>query len=250
MTPITDRLSALAAQMREDARQAGINATKARPAVEKTAADVEAARKLLAEAEKAHREAEAVVARHEKDGQEAADMAAKLDRLAAEHRTPPELPTPDEAVAAAGLAPEEACICTKGRSPEDYDGPQRDCPVHGEPPMPADWLFNVVPASPQSVAAVEQATGGLEVVRHPAAPGLDSVVAVHGPGVTAPMTGGPRHEKPKERPGPLARITRRTGPHRVIASPDATRPDADVPDALLAEGERRARPDDSKENDR
>jgi hypothetical protein len=24
------------------------------------------------------------------------------------------------------------CICTKGRSPEDYDGPQRDCPIHGE----------------------------------------------------------------------------------------------------------------------
>jgi hypothetical protein len=24
------------------------------------------------------------------------------------------------------------CICTRGRSPEDYDGPDRDCPEHGE----------------------------------------------------------------------------------------------------------------------
>ena len=96
---------------------------------------------------------------------------------------------------------------------------------------PDDLPFNVVPASPQTVAAVEQATGEL--------------VAVHGPGVTSPMPDTPhRHARPKERPGLRERITRRTGPHRVIASPDATRPDTDVPDELLAEGQRQARPDD------
>ncbi|KAB2384726.1 hypothetical protein [Actinomadura montaniterrae] len=236
MTPITDRLSALAAQMREDARQAGINATQARPAVEKTAADVAAARKLLAEAEKAHREALAVVARHELDGQEAADMAAKLDRLAAEHRTAPELPTPDEAAAAAGWG--ECPVCDR---PVAHKGDAEWTHNDDGTPM-CEMPFNVTPASPQAVAAVEQATGEL--------------VAVHGPGVTAPMTDrlaaerfpGPRHEKPKERPSLRERITRLTGPNPTV-DPDATRPDT-VPDALLAEGQRQARPDDPKENDR
>jgi hypothetical protein len=43
---------------------------------------------------------------------------------------------------AAANAQAEACVCTKGRSPEDYDGPQRDCPEHGEranPDMKAAW---------------------------------------------------------------------------------------------------------------
>lgn len=238
MTPIADRLSALAAQMREDARQAGIHATKARPAVEQAAADVEAARKLLAEAEKAHREALAVVARHELDGQEAADMAAKLDRLAAEHRTAPELPVHVKPIEVP--VDERPPACRSCGEPIVPDGTGHWLHVdasaardHFPKPLDddADMPFNVVPASPQTVAAVEQATGEL--------------VAVHGPGVTSPMPDAPhRHARPKERPGPLARITRRTGPHRVIASPDATRPDTDVPDELLAEGQRQARPDD------
>jgi hypothetical protein len=240
MTPITDRLSALAAQMREDARQAGIHATKARPAVEKAAADVEAARKLLAEAEKAHREAAAVVARHELDGQEAADMAAKLDRLAAEHRTAPEMPTPDEAVAAAGLAPADF-IDERGHSREGESPCVRgeharcagcsQCPQHCH--SGGDLPFNVVPASPEKAEAA--LTGEL--------------VAVHGPGVTAPMPDAShRHARPKERPSLRERITRLTGPNPTVDL-DATRPDT-VPDELLAEGERKARPDDPKENDR
>lgn len=252
MTPITDRLSALAAQMREDARQAGIHATEHRPLIEKAAAKVADARRQVEELERQHAEAMAAlkeyqrdteerhalavatVEQYEKDGQEAADMAAKLDRLAAEHRTAPELPTPDEAVAAAGLVVEQCDEC---------ESTGRNCTAHGGRPgipyrPPADDLpFNVVPAPPQTVAAVEQAAGEL--------------VAVHGPGVTAPMPDAPhRHARPKERPGLVERITRRTGPHRVIASPDATRPDTDVPDELLAEGQRQARPDDQKENDR
>ncbi|MEV0660159.1 hypothetical protein ACIBI3_02200 [Actinomadura luteofluorescens] len=125
MRPIQERLTMLAADLREDSRKAGIAAEQARPDVEQTAAILTARREHIEELEaqlaeikaqlaearaghqeatEAHADALAVLAGHERDGQEAADMAARLDLLARGHRAPDDVP-PAEALAATGLMP-------------------------------------------------------------------------------------------------------------------------------------------------
>lgn len=124
MRPIQERLAGLAADLREDSRQAGIAAAEAKPHVEQAAVDMGETRKAveslerqldelqraLTEAHAAHKTATdyhaaclADLARHERDGQKAADVASELDALAVQHAAAPALLPPHEALAATGL---------------------------------------------------------------------------------------------------------------------------------------------------
>lgn len=127
--------------------------------------------------------------------------------------------------------PVESEPCDLHGQPDDFAGNGK--PVNGDNVTDLDDLpFNVVQAPADVIAAI---TGGTRVITdepprtdavHTSGTGAGQLVATHGPTVTMPDTGlnpdplppapptaEPRHAKPADRPGLLARLT---GGHRIV----------------------------------
>lgn len=197
MMPVHERLTALAADLREDSRKAGCAATEAQPALDEARAEVAELQRRLDEAKAREQEIAAQVAEHEHLGQRSADVAEEVARLAEIERQRAKPAPPHVQHDATGLMREPV-----------------PCSEHGQPDADP---FNLTQAAPETVAAI---TGG-----HP-------IIAPRGPGDAATLhaidRGDPLRtlgDRPPHPPGHHAapRASRVTGALRkvgLVAGPD------------------------------